>query len=53
MAVDPESGELWEQQNGDDSFSELNRVEPGCNSGWAQVMGPPQRLGECRAIETT
>jgi aldose sugar dehydrogenase len=33
MAVDPVSGDLWEQENGDDSFSELNRVEPGMNSG--------------------
>ena len=40
MAFDPKSGDLWEQENGDDSFSELNRVRPGMNSGWVQVMGP-------------
>ena len=28
MAFDPKSGDLWEQENGDDSFSELNRVTP-------------------------
>ena len=39
MAFDPFSGDLWEQENGDDSFSEINRVEPGFNSGWVQVMG--------------
>ena len=40
MAFDPFSGDLWEQENGDDSFSEINRVEAGFNSGWIQVMGP-------------
>ena len=29
MAFDPQSGDLWEQENGDDSFSELNRVRAG------------------------
>ena len=29
MAFDPFSGDLWEQENGDDSFSEINRVEDG------------------------
>ena len=40
MAFDPFSGDLWEQENGDDSFSEINRTEEGFNSGWVQVMGP-------------
>jgi glucose/arabinose dehydrogenase len=53
MAFDPESGDLWEQENGDDSFSELNRVEPGFNSGWIQIMGPPDRLAQYKSIETT
>ena len=53
MAFDPKSGNLWEAQNGDDSFTELNRVEPGANLGWVQVMGPIDRIGQFRAIETT
>jgi glucose/arabinose dehydrogenase len=52
MAVDPKSGDLWEQENGDDSFSELNRVEPGMNSGWVQIMGPASRVAQFKAIET-
>jgi glucose/arabinose dehydrogenase len=52
MAFDPSSGDLWEQENGDDSFSELNRVEPGMNSGWVQIMGPAARVAEFKAIET-
>jgi glucose/arabinose dehydrogenase len=53
MAFDPVSGSLWEQENGDDSFSELNRVEPGFNSGWIQIMGPPSRVAQFKTIETT
>jgi aldose sugar dehydrogenase len=53
MTVDPKSGHLWEQENGDDSFSELNRVSRGFNSGWVQIMGPPERLHQYKRIETT
>jgi glucose/arabinose dehydrogenase len=53
MAFDPVSGDLWEQENGDDSFSELNRAEAGFNSGWVQIMGPPERVSEFKSIETT
>jgi glucose/arabinose dehydrogenase len=52
MAFDPVSGDLWEQENGDDSFSEVNRAEPGFNSGWVQIMGPPERISQFKAIET-
>ena len=52
MAFDPRSGDLWEQENGDDSFSELNRVTPGMNGGWVQIMGPVSRIGQFKAIET-
>ena len=53
MSFDPFSGDLWEQENGDDSFSEINRVEAGFNSGWTQVMGPLERVAQFKAIETT
>jgi glucose/arabinose dehydrogenase len=53
MAFDPVSGRLWEQENGDDSFTELNLAEPGFNSGWVQIMGPPDRIAQYKAIETT
>ena len=53
MAFDPVSGDLWEQENGDDSFTEINRAEPGFNSGWVQIMGPPERIAQFKAIETT
>jgi glucose/arabinose dehydrogenase len=53
MAFDPFSGQLWEAQNGDDSFTEINHVERGANLGWVQVMGPLSRIAEFKAIETS
>jgi glucose/arabinose dehydrogenase len=53
MAFDPRSGDLWAEENGDDSFTELNRVEPGFNSGWVQIQGPPERIDQYKAIETS
>jgi aldose sugar dehydrogenase len=53
MAVDPVSGDIWLQENGDDTFSELNRVIPGMNGGWVQIMGPVERIAQYKEIETT
>ncbi|MFT3867732.1 MAG: PQQ-dependent sugar dehydrogenase [Nibricoccus sp.] len=53
LAVDPKTGELWESENGDDSFDEINRIEPGHNGGWIQAMGPLMRVTDFKAIETT
>jgi len=53
MATDPVSGNLWLQENGDDTFSEINRVESGMNGGWIQIAGPVDRLEQFKEIETT
>ncbi|HVR37235.1 MAG TPA: PQQ-dependent sugar dehydrogenase [Methylomirabilota bacterium] len=53
MAFDPFSGHLWEAQNGDDTFTEINRVEPGANLGWIQIMGPVGRIDQFKEIETS
>jgi glucose/arabinose dehydrogenase len=53
MAIDPISGNVWLQENGDDTFSELNRVEPGLNGGWVQIAGPVDRIAQYKEIETT
>jgi glucose/arabinose dehydrogenase len=50
---DPKSGDLWLEENGDDTFTELNRVEPGMNGGWIQIAGPVSRFAQFREIETT
>ena len=53
MAFDPVAGHLWETENADDAFSELNRVVPGMNGGWIQIMGPLSRFSQFKQIETT
>ena len=49
LAFDPITGELWDTENGPNSYDEVNLVLPGFNSGWEQIMGPdsrdPQGLG--------
>lgn len=43
LAFNPITGQLWDTENGEDSYDEINLVEPGFNSGWAQLMGPYNR----------
>ena len=50
---DPKSGNLWLEENGDDTFTELNLVQSGMNGGWIQVMGPLARIDQFKQIETT
>jgi glucose/arabinose dehydrogenase len=52
MAFDPFGGHLWVTENGDDSFSEINRAIPGMNGGWIQVQGPLNRFSQFKMIET-
>lgn len=40
LAIDPVTGTLWDTENGDKDFDEINLVKPGFNSGWRQLMGP-------------
>jgi len=51
LAVDPYSGNLWESENGEDAFDELNRVTRGSNLGWIQIQGPSSRIAQYRQIE--
>jgi aldose sugar dehydrogenase len=43
---DPVAGNLWDTENGEDKYDEINLVEPGFNSGWETVMGPISRSEE-------
>jgi glucose/arabinose dehydrogenase len=43
LAFDPITGELWDTENGPNSYDEINLVLPGFNSGWEQIMGPDSR----------
>ena len=53
LTVDPISGLLWMQEHGDDAFDEMNRLRPGFNGGWTQIMGPVSRIDEFKNIEMT
>lgn len=51
LAFDPYTGKLWESENGDDSFDEINQVQAGGNYGWIQTMGPLSRMSQFKTIE--
>jgi len=51
MTFDPKKGDLWTTENGGRSFDEVNRVKPGFNGGWVQIMGPVSRVQEFKQIE--
>lgn len=53
MAFDPLSGNLWNQENGDDAFDEMNRITAGSNNGWVETMGPLSRVAEYKSIESS
>ena len=40
LAVDPQTGFLWDTENGPDAYDEINLVEKKFNSGWAKIQGP-------------
>ena len=39
LGFDPITGYLWDTENGEDKYDEINLVKPGFNSGWDKVMG--------------
>lgn len=51
LAVEPGSGAIWQTENGDDSYDEVNVFDAGANSGWIQIQGPPEHLGSYKELE--
>ncbi len=48
LDFDPATGNLWNTDNGENTFDEVNLVFPGFNSGHSDIMGPvghPQQTG--------
>jgi glucose/arabinose dehydrogenase len=43
LTIDPVTGTLWDTENGPGDYDEVNRILPGFNSGWNQIMGPDDR----------
>ncbi len=52
LAIHPVTGDLWETENGDDSWDEVNIFPAGSNSGWIQLIGPPERFAEFKQLES-
>jgi aldose sugar dehydrogenase len=52
MAIEPQTGDPWISEHGDDSFDEINRVRRGMNGGWVQFAGPAQLISQFKLIET-
>ena len=40
LAIDPFTGNLWNTENGDDDFDEINLIHDKFNGGWERIMGP-------------
>jgi glucose/arabinose dehydrogenase len=40
LAFDTLTGSLWDTENGENTYDEVNLVKPGFNSGWDKIMGP-------------
>jgi len=40
LAIDPQTGFMWDTENGPDVYDEINLVEKKFNSGWAKIQGP-------------
>ena len=40
LAFDPVTAMLWDTENGEHKFDEINRVPPKFNSGWTAITGP-------------
>ena len=45
LCVDAATGELWETENGPESWDEVNRIEAGANYGWPTQLGPGAQDG--------
>jgi glucose/arabinose dehydrogenase len=39
LAIDPVTGYLWDTENGEDNYDEINVIRPGFNSGWSKIQG--------------
>jgi len=45
LAFDPVTSKLWDTENGENTYDEINVVNSGFNSGWKKVMGPISKSG--------
>jgi aldose sugar dehydrogenase len=43
LTFDPLTNTLWDTENGEDKYDEINLVKSGFNSGWYKITGPMSR----------
>jgi glucose/arabinose dehydrogenase len=39
LEIDSITGHVWDTENGENNFDEINMVKPGFNSGWTAIQG--------------
>ena len=44
IGIDPITGYLWETENGDHTYDEINLIKKGFHGGWDKVVGPSSRF---------
>jgi len=49
LAFDPVTGNLWDTENGEFRYDEINLVKPGFNSGWAKITGPIDKFNATKS----
>lgn len=50
ITVDPVTGNMWDTENGDDEYDEVNLVPENFNSGWIEIMGPAKNQTQIDAL---
>ncbi len=50
ITFDPLTGNMWDTENGDDDFDEINLVPENFNSGWIEIMGPAKNQSQIDSL---
>jgi glucose/arabinose dehydrogenase len=50
ITFDPNTGNMWDTENGDDEYDEINLVPENFNSGWIEIMGPAKNQEQIDAL---
>ena len=50
ITIDPMTGNMWDTENGDDEYDEINFVPENFNSGWIEIMGPAKNQAQVDAL---
>lgn len=51
MDFDPVTGALWDTENGPSDNDEVNRIDPGFNSGWTDYMGLETNVNPANLVQ--